>query len=49
MWAPFWAVPAASALVALVLGVALPEAERWLRPYVLWVFPGGGRTPPATS
>lgn len=41
VWAPFWAVPAASALVALVLGVALPEAERWLRPYVLWVFPGG--------
>ena len=41
VWTPFWAVPAAFALIALALGVALPEADRWLRAYVLWVFPGG--------
>lgn len=41
LWAPFWAVPAALALLALGLGVALPEADRWLRENVLWVFPGG--------
>lgn len=41
LWAPFWAVPTAIALLALALGVALPEADRWLRAHVLWVFPGG--------
>ena len=40
-WAPFWAVPGAIALLALALGIVLPEADRWLREHVLWVFPGG--------
>lgn len=40
-WAPFWAVPAVLALLALGLGIALPVADRVLRATVNWVFPGG--------
>jgi len=41
LWRPFWMVPAVLAVVAAVLGVVLPEIDRSLRSWVLWVFPGG--------
>ena len=41
LWEPFWALPAAAAVAAAVLGVTMPEMDRSLRDIVLWVFPGG--------
>ena len=41
LWQPFWMLPAVLAVVGIALGLALPELDRSLRPWVLWVFPGG--------
>lgn len=41
MWKPFWAVPAAWTIGALVVGIFLPQLEDALNLDVPYVFPGG--------
>lgn len=41
LWQPFWTLPAALAVAAVALGVLMPELDRSLRQWALWVFPGG--------
>lgn len=41
LWAPFWAIPLACTLVALVAGVLLPAADETLSARLPYVFPGG--------
>ncbi|MDO5684325.1 MAG: DUF2254 family protein, partial [Propionibacteriaceae bacterium] len=41
MWRPFWAVPAACAVGAVVAGLFLPQLDRTLGAELPFVFPGG--------
>ncbi|WP_232548142.1 DUF2254 domain-containing protein [Propioniciclava soli] len=40
LWRPFWAVPAAFSVAAVVVGVVLPNAENQLRQFAFFMFPG---------
>lgn len=40
-WQPFWVLPVAMTLFALLAGAVLPELDRDLRSWMFWVFPGG--------
>ncbi|WP_394213944.1 DUF2254 domain-containing protein [Brachybacterium vulturis] len=41
LWSPFWAIPVACSVAAVVLGVGLPQAEEALDVTVPYVFQGG--------
>ena len=40
-WQPFWVLPGAMTLLALILGLLMLRLDELLRGWVLWVFPGG--------
>lgn len=41
LWKPFWALPLVSIIIALVLGIAIPELDRLVADLVPFIFPGG--------